>query len=431
MKSTPGPVAQSAFLRYGFWALWFLVVPAVIAVGLVAWLQSTEGPLAPLGEQVRDQSVPITILLFTFAEMAIYSFRHSLPYAELLGEVGRAGIPKSSLRAYETATQLSAEADRILERHSKAIAREVSKVNQERITVALANLRQSMEAQPFEPGRFQEHLDTAHRLVDNHLAPWRKSETRELIESVGVAVLVALSLRAVVVEAFKIPSGSMLPTLQIDDHIFVNKFTYGPKLPLIGTRVATDMPPDRGDVIVFEFPDPAPGQEGQDFIKRVIALPGDVLEVRHGQPIINGWKVPRCSVGKYKFGENDGSSESGDLYVEFLGDEAYLTVYDDGPSVAYEGPFRVPAGEVYVMGDNRNNSHDSRKWYGAKGGGVPYENIQGRAMRVWWPPSRIFVPVMGDPVLPKGMSPALTEGIDRCMSQRPSSTLPPAKPATP
>lgn len=428
MKSSTGPVAQSAFLRYGFWTLWFFVVPAVIAVSIVAWLRATDGPLAQLGEQVRDQSVPVTILLFTFAEMAIYSFRHSLPYAEMLGDVGRSGVPKESRKTYELASQLMAEAERILERHGKAVARDVSPVNFERLTLAIAELRKAMDAQPFEPGRFQEKLEVAHRLIDEHLAPWRKSETRELVESIGIAVLVALSLRAVVVEAFKIPSGSMLPTLQIDDHIFVNKFTYGPKLPFIGTRVATDMPPERGDVIVFEFPDPAPGQEGQDFIKRVIALPGDTLEVRRGQPIINGWKVPRCSVGKYAFRENDGSSESGDLYVEFLGDEAYLTVYDDGPSAAYEGPFRVPQGEVYVMGDNRNNSHDSRKWYGTKGGGVPYSHIQGRAMRVWWPPSRLMVPVMGHPEVPKGMSPSLTEGIDRCLAQRPSETVPPSKP---
>jgi signal peptidase I len=426
VKSTSGPASQSVLLRYGFWALWFLVVPATVAISLVAWLQSTQGPLAQIGAQVRDQSVPVTILLFTFAEMAIYSLRHSLPYAEMLGEVGRPDLPRDSLRAYEGAAQLNAEAERILERHGKAIAREVSKINYERVTNSLANLRQSMDAQPFEPRRFQEHFDMAHRLVDEHLAPWRKSETRELVESIGVAVLVALSLRAVVVEAFKIPSGSMLPTLQIDDHIFVNKFTYGPKLPFIGTRIATDMPPERGDVIVFEFPDPAPGQEGQDFIKRVIAMPGDTLEVRHGQPIINGWKVPRCRVGQYPFRQNDGNaSDVGELFVEFLGDAAYLTVYDGGAAMAYEGPFRVPSGEIYVMGDNRNNSHDSRKWHGGKGGGVPFANIQGRAMRVWWPLSRMLVPVMGHPELPKGMSPALTEGIDRCLAQRPNETTPP------
>lgn len=179
---------------------------------------------------------------------------------------------------------------------------------------------------------------------------------------------------------------------------------------------------------MFEFPDPAPGQEGQDFIKRVIALPGDTLEVRHGQPIINGWKVPRCSAGKYPYGPNDGNSaDAGDLFVEFLADEAYLTVYEDGGSLGYEGPFKVQPGEVYVMGDNRNNSHDSRRWRGGKGGGVPFDNIQGRAMRVWWPLSRVLVPVMGHPELPKGMPESIKAGVERCLEQRPKQTTPPGR----
>lgn len=428
MKSTSGPALQPVILRYGFWAFWFVVIPALVAIGVVSWLQNTDGVLANLGSQVRDQSVPATILLFTLAEMVVYNFRHALPYADVLGDVGRSGVPKESRRAYESAEQLLHQAERILTRSEKAVARSVSQSNRDKLNQALTELRETMDSQPFEAGRFQERLDLAHRLVDEHLAPWRKSETRELIESIGVAVLIALTLRAVVVEAFKIPSGSMLPTLQIDDHIFVNKYTYGPKLPILGSRVATSMPPDRGDVIVFEFPDPAPGQEGQDFIKRVIALPGDTLEVRHGQPIINGWKVPRCAVGKYPYRQNDGNSaDYGDLFVEFLADEAYLTVYEDGGSLGYEGPFKVQPGEVYVMGDNRNNSHDSRRWRGGKGGGVPFDNIQGRAMRVWWPLSRVLVPVMGHPELPKGMPEALTAGIERCLSQRPSETTPPGR----
>lgn len=428
MKSTSGPALQPVILHYGFWAFWFVVIPALVAIGVVSWLQNTDGVFAELGSRVRDQSVPATILLFTLAEMAVYNFRHSLPYADVLGDVGRSGVPKENRRAYETAGQLLHQSERILARHEKAVARSVSKTNRDTLNQALAELRETMDSQPFEAGRFQERFDFAHRLVDEHLAPWRKSETRELIESIAIAVLIALTLRAVVVEAFKIPSGSMLPTLQIDDHIFVNKYTYGPKLPIIGSRVATSMPPDRGDVIVFEFPDPAPGQEGQDFIKRVIALPGDTLEVRHGQPIINGWKVPRCSVGKYPYRQNDGNSaDEGALFVEFLADEAYLTVYEDGGSLGYEGPFTVQPGEVYVMGDNRNNSHDSRRWRGGKGGGVPFENIQGRAMRVWWPLSRVLVPVMGHPELPKGMPEALTAGIERCLAQRPNQTTPPGR----
>jgi len=426
VKSTQGPAAQPVILRYGFWAFWFLLVPAAVAIGIVSWLQTADGVFEQISAQVRDQSVPVTILLFTFAEMGVYSFRHSLPFAAQLGDVGRQGVPKDARKEYESANQLLHEAERIMERRAKALERDVSPTARQRLQQALTALRESMDREPFDTQRFRERYDETSQLVDEHLAPWRKSETRELIESIGVAVLIALTLRAVVIEAFKIPSGSMLPTLQIDDHIFVNKFTYGPKLPLIGVRLATDMPPNRGDVVVFEFPDPAPGQEGQDFIKRVIALPGDKLEVKHGRPIINGWTVPRCDVGKYPYGKNDGnSSANGDLYVEFLGEEAYLTVYEEGGSQSYEGPFQVEPGEVYVMGDNRHNSHDSRRWHGGKGGGVPFDSIQGRAMRVWWPPSRLLVPVMGHPEVPDGMPAHLTEGIERCLAERPAQALPP------
>ena len=111
----------------------------------------------------------------------------------------------------------------------------------------------------------------------------------------------AMALRAFVVEAFKIPSGSMIPTLQVGDHIFVNKFTYGPAIPWTHKRVWNGMPPSRGDVMVFAFPE----HPEQDFIKRVIAVPGDRLEARGGHPIINGWEVPSCRVGPYNYLEGE------------------------------------------------------------------------------------------------------------------------------
>jgi signal peptidase I len=239
-------------------------------------------------------------------------------------------------------------------------------------------------------------------------------------------------LRALIVEAFKIPSGSMKPTLQIGDHIFVNKFVYGPKLPLLDRRVFTSLPPERGDVMVFEYPDINPRNERQDFIKRVIALPGDTLEVDSGHPIINGWRVPNCRVGKYVYDESDVlGPHSGELFVEYLGETAYLAVYDDNFYAQRQGPYRVAEGEVWVLGDNRHNSSDSRAWQradGQRGAGVPFDNIKGRAMIVWWPPSRMLVHVMGDPQLPGGAAPELTAALERCLANRPplDQTVPPA-----
>lgn len=413
-------------VRYSFWTLWFLIVPAAFAVSVVWWCEVSGNALGQFAATVRDQRVPAGIVLFTLAEMSLYYFRHYLPHADPLGAKAPTGLSRDQRREYESAVHLVDEASRLLERHEKAIQQKVPFASREQLTAALDQLKAAIDAVPFDAQGLKETFDRAHQQVDHHLAPWRKSETREYIESIGIAVLIALGLRAVVVEAFKIPSGSMLPTLQIDDHIFVNKFIYGPTLPLTDVRVASNLPPKRGDVIVFEFPDPDPGHEGDDFIKRVIALPGDVLEVQQGHPVINGWRVPSCQVGPYPYAENDGhSSPYGDLYVEFLGDLAYLTVYEQRALSGPEGPFRVGPNEVYVMGDNRHNSHDSRRWRNGAGAGVPFANIRGRAMNVWLPFSRLMVPVMGEPELPNHVPQELVDGMKRCLEQRPAQTTPP------
>jgi signal peptidase I len=419
-------VQKQTIVRYLFWSLWFLVVPAAIAILIVVACEHAGNSLGEFGATVRDQRVPAGIVLFTLAEMTLYYFRHYLPYADPLSSTIPAGIGRQGRREVEAAVQLLEEAQRLLQRHDKAIRREVSQTQRQRLDASLDKLKGALNAEPFELDSLRARSTETSALVDLHLAPWRKSETREYIESIGIAVLIALALRAVVVEAFKIPSGSMLPTLQIDDHIFVNKFIYGPTVPLTDIRLASNLPPERGDVIVFEFPDPDPSHEGQDFIKRVIALPGDTLEVHQGHPVINGWKVPHCSVGLYPYGKNDGHiAQYGELFVEFLGDNAYLTVYEQGALTGREGPYRVGPGEVYVMGDNRHNSHDSRRWRNGDGAGVPFPNIRGRAIGVWLPLSRIMM--IGDPQLPDGMPPQLTEGIQRCLSERPQVTLPPAR----
>ena len=293
--------------RYAFLGLWFVAVPFALAFVAVQLLEGPEDMVATglfglVRSFVRDQPIPAGIILFTIFEMMLYSLRHHLPLSSHLSVAGRQGLPLEVRRDFESAGHLLEEAERILKRRGKAVERDIPAKTRRELRLSLEALREAMQAEPFAVTEFTTSYQRASETAQ-HLDPWRKSAVREYIESIGIAILVALLLRAVVVEAFKIPSGSMLPTLQIDDHIFVNKFIYGPVVPFTNNRFLSAMPPSRGDVIVFEFPDPDPRAPRQDFIKRVIGLPGDRLEVDGGHPIINGWRVPNCRVGPYQYAE--------------------------------------------------------------------------------------------------------------------------------
>jgi signal peptidase I len=180
-----------------------------------------------------------------------------------------------------------------------------------------------------------------------------KSTLREYAEALAVAFILALFIRTFIVQAFKSPSGSMLPTLQIGDHILVNKFRYGIRLPILGERVVKLADPRRGDIIVFVYPvDPH-----KDFIKRVIGEPGDTVEIRHKQIFVNDEKIDD------PFGH----------FVDGPGDQSRLTPRDN------YGPVKVPADKVFVMGDNRDRSYDSRFW-----GFVPLDDVKGKAFVIYW-----------------------------------------------
>jgi len=180
-----------------------------------------------------------------------------------------------------------------------------------------------------------------------------KSVFREYAEAIILAVLLALFLRTFVIQAFKIPSGSMLPTLQVGDHILVVKFIYGIRLPILNKVIVPLKAPQRGDVIVFVYPvDPS-----KDFIKRVVAIPGDTVEIRHKKLYINGQPVK-------------------DEHANF--DDPAMYPMTIKPRDDF-GPIKVPKHSLFVMGDNRDHSYDSRFW-----GFVDMDAVLGKAFLIYW-----------------------------------------------
>lgn len=175
----------------------------------------------------------------------------------------------------------------------------------------------------------------------------------EYTKAIGLALILALFIRAYFVQAFKIPSGSMIPTLLIGDHLLVNKFIYGTKLPFSDNKILIFRKPERGDIVVFRFPH----EPDRDFIKRIIAIEGDTIEGRNKEIYLNGKKL-------------------GEPYVQHT--DIYLIRGGKEPRDNF-GPFTVPKDMYFVMGDNRDQSFDSRYW-----GFVSSKDIRGKAFILYW-----------------------------------------------
>jgi signal peptidase I len=239
----------------------------------------------------------------------------------------------------------------------------------------------------------------------------RKASVREYVQSLVLAVGVALLIRAFVFEAFKIPSSSMVPTLLVQDHIFVNKFIYGLRMPFSTWRFVETRDPVHGEVVVFSYP--GPGEDnGKDFIKRVVAVAGDRVRLEGNVLHLNGRAVPTEVLASDI--PCDDATLGGCRCVrqrERAGDIEYETQHLAGPHVQSnracenrpnwptEDPREfasrganpefpdvlVPEGHILMMGDNRDNSSDGRFW-----GFVPVQNTKGKALVLWWPPNRWF-----------------------------------------
>jgi signal peptidase I len=281
----------------------------------------------------------------------------------------------------------------------------------------------------------REHALRAAQAAKVLAAPALSQRSRR--QAIGTALALAaaagatFALRARVVESYEVENRSMLPTLQPHDRIGVSKLAYG---------MARAAVPARGDVIVLsssQVPGIGNSPMPATIVKRVIGLPGDRIRMDGGVPIINGWAVPSCDAGQYLYvmPDAEGGTVGGRVRVEFLGDRTYLTVHAT-PMPQMLEPYVVGPGEVFVLGDNRNSSVDSRLWNEGRGGGVPLGAIQGPAR--WF---LVGTHSNGEADFGRFLRPldalqghlhiegingaAIEEGVARCLRLRPSQLLPP------
>lgn len=298
---------------------------------------------------------------------------------------------------------------------------------------ALAELREALEAGDFV------RASGARRRIESTAAPllasrqWR--QTAGLVATVAGAAGAMFVVRAFVLQPYQVLSTSMLPTLEPDDRVAGNALAYS---------VAARRLPRRADVVVFDSSAVGLGARAPEvppiFVKRVVGLPGDRIEMHGSTPVINGWVVPTCYAGDYAYLAGDAAGLAyqkvgGKLVVEFLDDRAFLTIQGVGPS--FSEAYVVRPGEVFVLGDNRDTSLDSRAYNAGHGGGVPLAAIRARAQ--WFLTGahrngdldlqRFFRPLdkLQARLRLEGFdTQALQAGVARCLQKRPMETTPPA-----
>jgi signal peptidase I len=297
----------------------------------------------------------------------------------LISTVGSATPWGTRSRARNEAKSLRRSANRLLRRNRTKLA-EPAVAEVEKAIASVDEALGQKEGMPSLQARQQ--LDAT---LDKHLAFARKGAVREYTESIGGAILVALLVRAFVFEPFHIPSGSMIPTLLVGDFIFVNKMSYGLRIPFSDpgkVHKLWERPPRRGDVVVFINPH----RPDTDYVKRVVGLPGDHIEIRDNVLYVNGIEQKRTEVGDYTYKDHSEYTDTdidvvSRMYVEDLDGHKHPILVRKDPAFQRSGSFVVEEGRVFMMGDNRDNSQDSRVEGGP--GQIPFSYIKGRASVIW------------------------------------------------
>ncbi len=411
--------------------IWFVALPALAACLMVRFLlpspTSTGGFLKLISRIGNASPVYFGVALFVLLSVVAKYWRYYLPGYRRVTQARN--WPKISLgheqfRILESAANL---------RHQLSRAR------------AMQLRRRSLSAdQDAQLSAYLQQLDAAvgqgsaaqaeslghevRRIAQRVLSKQRRNEVLLLTAAIGLPALLALLLRAWVFEAYEITSNSMLPTLEQGDRVAVSKVAYRSLLGLLGPQNSATIP-RRGDVIVFDH---ETGNGPEKLAKRVIGIPGDRITMNGGVPLINGWEVPHCDVGIFITIGAELESTAGRLMVEFLEDRAYLTLYTPFAPV-FESLYEVHQNEVFVLGDNRNSSVDSRAWNHGRGAGVATGKIAGKVE------SYLIGTVHGDTAdygrLLHRLSTdvhirwvdtsQLAQGVKACLQKKPAQTYPP------
>ena len=199
-----------------------------------------------------------------------------------------------------------------------------------------------------------------------------KSTLREWGESLLIVAILAIVIRSFIVAPFKIPSSSMVPTLEVGDYIFVLRYPYGLRIPFTDVQLFPQSA-ERGDVVVFDYPE----DRSKDYIKRIIGLPGDMIRYEGNKLFVNDIEMQLKPVGKRTYFLSDDSADVSGLFRERLFAKAYQILRKERS--IRDGAWTVPEGHYFMLGDNRNNSRDSRFW-----GFVPQSYLVGKAKIIWW-----------------------------------------------